>query len=77
MCSLLCITICKSDRITFTTTKILGLMFYDQPLLLHYMFYMNTIVIELLIWIHISEHRIDRLMSCRRRPRFVIKCVGV
>jgi hypothetical protein len=29
---------CKCDRITVTTTKILGLMFCDQPLLLYYMF---------------------------------------
>jgi hypothetical protein len=33
------------------------------------------IVIELLIWIHISEH--NRLMFYRRLPRFVIRCVGV
>jgi hypothetical protein len=56
---------CESDMITVTTAKILGLMFYDQPLLLYCMFrshmdhhqvVMNTIVIELLIWIRISEH---------------------
>jgi hypothetical protein len=36
---------------------------------------MNIIVIELLICIHISEH--NCLMSCRRLPQLVIKCVGV
>jgi hypothetical protein len=30
--------IVKNGRITVTTTKILGLMFYDQPLLPYYMF---------------------------------------
>jgi hypothetical protein len=28
---LLSTTICKSERITVTTTMILGLMYYDQP----------------------------------------------
>jgi hypothetical protein len=36
---------------------------------------MNTVVIELLIWIHISEHKLSN--AFRRLPRFVIKCVIV
>jgi hypothetical protein len=47
-------------------------MFYNQSLLLYYMFrshkdhhqvfYMNTVVTELLIWIHISEYRSSNIL---------------
>jgi predicted phage tail protein len=57
----------QSDRISVTTTKIPGLMFvinlyfsttcFGLTRTIIRKFYMSTIVIELLIWIHIREHR--------------------
>jgi hypothetical protein len=55
--------------ITVNTTKVLGLTFminlyfsttcFGPTRTIIRQFYMNTIVIELLIWIHISEHRLS------------------
>jgi DMSO reductase anchor subunit len=80
VCILLCITICKSDRITVTTTKTSRFIFIiNLASLLHVSVsqgpssdsYMNTNT-----KCHcINEH--NRLMFYRRLPRFVIRCVGV